>query len=113
MEDNAINNIMKTTETILHTEGLIGEVIHDMMKDEIKALIRKKLTDNPDIRDGIKNAMKEILEAKILESYAIVKLIKYSSDLGLTMVPSDMKKMLSKDMEAIIQKGIENMLIDK
>jgi predicted transcriptional regulator len=105
--------VFKTMKNILNTEQIMGEVIRDMIKEELKDIIKQKLNENPEIKKMIKKAISELLEAKLNEYVAMVKLVKYSADMGLTTLPDKIKKDLSNDLETFIQKSIENILVEK
>lgn len=95
---------------VLGGEDLVIEAARDMIKDEIKAHIKKKLQENPKLRQELKDAIGMYFEAKIKEAYASVKLAKAGAMLGLKLVPDNIKDELSKEIEFELTKILEGIL---
>ena len=92
---------------VIGGEDLVIEAARDMIRDEIKAHIKKKLQEDPKLRQELKDAIGMYFEAKIKEAYASVKLAKAGAMLGLKLVPDDIKDELSKEIEHDISKILE------
>lgn len=82
-----IDSLLKGTRDIIHTEDLAIEAVRDLVKDEIKKYIKEKLNANPALKKELKAAVKDLLEAKIKEAFALVKVGKCAAKLGLELVP--------------------------
>ena len=88
----------------IDAEDLMVEAMRDMVKDEIKRHIRTTLDDNPQLREEIKEAIKIYMEARARQIYATMKLAKGAAKLGLSILPPDLKKDLSKEVLSILEK---------
>jgi hypothetical protein len=102
--------IKETMSDAIGTEELFMEALRDMVKDEIKRHVRAKLDENPALREELKEAIALLMEAKAKEVYATLKLAKASAKLGLTLVPEDLKRQMSKELEKelanLMEKGL-------
>ncbi|HKZ49081.1 MAG TPA: hypothetical protein VJ397_09915 [Thermoplasmata archaeon] len=105
-EEHVVEKLLKETGGILHSEDLILEALRDMMKDEIKAYVRGKVDANPALKKEIKDAVGELLEAKILEAYALMKIAKSGAKLGLELVPPHLREKLTREIASVFEKEI-------
>jgi adenosyl cobinamide kinase/adenosyl cobinamide phosphate guanylyltransferase len=101
-----VDEMLKSTIGVANTEDLIIEAVRDLIKDEIKKQIKQKINEDPQLKAEMKQAVKDFLDAKMREGYAVVKIAKCSAELGLKFVPEDMKAQLSKDMAEFIEKEV-------
>lgn len=85
------------------------EAMRDLVKDEIKKYVKSKLDASPALKQEIKKAVEELMEAKVKEGYALVKLAKAGMKLGLELVPPRLREEFSKDLIAMFQKEIGEM----
>ena len=97
-------------KNIIGGEELLIEVARELVKDEIKRIIKQKLEENPDLRQELKDAIGMYFEAKIKEAYAGVKLAKSSAKLGLELIPDHMRDEMSKELQSDLIKIIEKTL---
>ena len=109
-EDDIINSVMKSTRTMLSSETIIVDAIQDLVKDEVKRAIREKLDANPELKKELKEAVKALMEAKIHEAYAILKIGKAGAKLGIEMVPPEMRKEIGKEIVSLFEKEVSKML---
>ena len=109
-ERTPVENILRDATDMLRTENLVVEAMRDLVKDEAKRYIRSKIDANPELKDEIKAAVEELMEAKIREGYALVKLAKAGVKLGLELVPPKMRGELAKDLVDLIQKEIGGLM---
>jgi hypothetical protein len=91
-------------------EDLLIDAARDLVREEIKDHIRKKLDSNPELKKEFKDAIGMYFEAKLTEAFASIKLVKAGAKLGLEMIPDDMKKRMSKELEVEINKLLEKTL---
>ncbi|OPY31520.1 MAG: hypothetical protein A4E32_01635 [Methanomassiliicoccales archaeon PtaU1.Bin124] len=96
----------------VQTEDLVVEAVRDMIKDEIKRYIRGKLDDNPELKRDIKAAVADLMDAKAREYYAMARLAKNGVELGLEIMPAEMRDRLMRDVSKLIEKEI-NQMFDK
>jgi hypothetical protein len=105
-----VDQMLKNTIGVANTEDLIIEAIRDLVKDEIKNQIRQKVNEDPQLKAEMKQAVKDFLDAKMREGYAIFKLTKCTAELGIRFVPEDMKSQLSKDVAEFIEKEVSQVI---
>ncbi|MDD1767133.1 MAG: hypothetical protein LUQ27_01010 [Methanomassiliicoccales archaeon] len=108
-EDN-IASIVRSQLEVFRTEDLLVEALRDMVKDEIKRHVRQKLDENPQLRKEIKAAIGELVVAKINETYALLKLTKCGAELGLTMIPKDLREKIGKDLASLLEKEVSQVI---
>lgn len=105
-----IDEVLKNTIGVESTEDLIIEAVRDLAKDEVKKYIRQKIDDNPEVKAEMKEAIKLYIDAKTREAYAIIKLGKCMAELGLQVVPPEMRDKMGKDMAGLIEKEVSQVL---
>jgi hypothetical protein len=109
-EENIVEKVLRDTMGAVHTEDLFMEAVRDLVKDEVKSYIRARLDANPDLKAEIRAAVKDLMEAKLQEAYAFVKLAKAGAKLGLELVPADMRAELTRELARIIEKEVGALL---
>lgn len=102
--------MVKGTKTMLSSETLLVEAIEDLVKDEMKRAIRAKLDANPELREELKHAVEELMEAKIREAYAILKIGKCGAKIGIELVPPKLRKEIGQEIVSIFEKEVNKML---
>jgi len=108
--DDVITSLMKETNKMLSSETLLIEAVEDLVKDEIKRSIREKLDANPELKAELKNAVQDLMEAKIHEAYAVLKIGKVGAKLGIEMVPPKLRKEIGKELASLFEKEVSRML---
>jgi len=109
-EANIAEKLLRDTMGAMHTEDLLVEALRDLVKDEVKAYVRARLDANPDLKGEIKAAVKDLMEAKIREAYAFVKLAKAGAKLGLELVPPEMRTEVTRELARIIEKEVASLM---
>jgi len=109
-QDHVVERLLKETGGILHSEDLIFDAVRDLLKDEVKAYIRHRLDANPELKKEIKDAVTELLEAKLREAYALIKIAKSGAKLGLELVPPHMRQQFAKEIVGIFEKEVAALL---
>jgi adenosyl cobinamide kinase/adenosyl cobinamide phosphate guanylyltransferase len=104
--DEGLLSIVKDPLGGLKVEDLVVEAARDLVKDEIKRYIRKKLEEDPKLKEEIRTAVSELMDAKIREAYAMVKLGKCGVDLGIALVPPDMKQRMDRDIAGLLEREL-------
>lgn len=110
MPEDDIASIVRSQLEVFRTEDLLVEALRDMVKDEIKRHVRQKLDENPQLRKEIKTAIGELVVAKINETYALLKLTKCGAELGLTMIPKDLREKIGKDLASLLEKEVSQVI---
>ncbi len=90
----------------LNTENLVMEAMRDLIKDEIKQHMKKKMEENPALKAEMKEAVEMFLEAKIRETFAGIKLAKAGTKMGLSVVPEKMIQDLSEEFSKVFEKEL-------
>ena len=91
-------------------EDLLIEAARDLVREELKEHIREKIDANPELKKEFKDAIGMYFEAKLMEAFANIKLVKAGAKLGIEMIPEEMKKRMSKELEQEISKLLEKAL---
>src|SRR3989304_3839034 len=86
-QGHVVERLLKETGGILHSEDLILDAVRDLLKDEVKGYIRSRLDANPALKQELKEAVGGLMEAKLQEAYALMKVAKSRAKLGLELVP--------------------------
>jgi hypothetical protein len=105
-ERTPVEDILRQSMDMLRAEDLVVDALRDLVKDEVKKYIRSRLDASPELKKEIRIAVEELMEAKIREGYALVKLAKSGVKLGLELVPPKMREELSKELVTLIQQEI-------
>ena len=93
---------------MLNAEALLYDVFRDMLKEEIKKYVMKRLDEDPKLKEEIKQAISMYFEAKLREMYAGILLAKSSAKLGFELVPENLKKEMWTEIESEMAKVIES-----
>jgi len=109
-ERSTVEKALSETTDMVRAENLVIDAVKDLVRDEVKKYIKGKLDDNPELKKEFKAAVQELMEAKIREGYAMVKLAKAGVKLGLEMVPPKMRDEFSRDFVSMFQKEIGEIL---
>ena len=97
-------------EDVLGGEDLIMEVARDMIKDEIKAKVKRTIDENPELKADLKNALAEYYEAKLKQTLAAMKIAKASVHLGLKTAPKELQEEVTVEVEKEINRIIDDAL---
>lgn len=105
-EENIVEKVLRDTMGAVHTEDLVLEALRELVKDEVKAYVRVRLDANPELKAEIREAVRDLMEAKLKEAYAFVKLAKAGAKLGLELVPSEMRAEVTRELAKIIEREV-------
>jgi len=105
-DDNIVEKVLRDTMGAVHAEDLFVEAVRDLVKDEVKAYVRGRLDANPELKHEIREAVKDLMEAKLREAYAFAKLAKAGVKLGLELVPPEMREEVTKELARIIEREV-------
>lgn len=104
--DRKLKQIVKT----LPSEDLYFEAIRDIIKDLIKEYLRKQINQNAELRNGIVEALKGFIEAKVKEYDSMARMAKVTASLGLLAAPESLKTEALSDFMNMFQKEIEEII---
>jgi hypothetical protein len=105
-----LSSMLRDPLGAIKVEDLVAEAARDLVKDEIKRLIRQKLEEDPKLRRKVQEAIAELMEAKIREAYAMVKVGKCGLDLAVALVPSDLKQKIDQDLAGLLERELTSMV---
>ncbi|MBM4248133.1 MAG: hypothetical protein FJ149_01590 [Euryarchaeota archaeon] len=108
--DKSIIPLIKNMTEIINAEDLALEAARELIKDEIKRVIRAKLDENPALRNEIKEAISLYLESKARQAFAMVKLTKCGAKLGLELIPPGLKQEMTREVVSVFQEEINAIL---
>jgi hypothetical protein len=101
-----IDVLLKSTRDLLRPEELVREATRDIVKDEIRRHLEKTLRDDPKLAQDLKDAVRDLLAARASEYAALVRVGTTAARLGLSALPPDVRRALTKDIVDLISKEL-------
>ncbi|MGP8158199.1 MAG: hypothetical protein ACLPWO_01095 [Thermoplasmata archaeon] len=101
-----IDVLLKSTTDLLRPEELVREATRDIVKDEIRRHLEKTLQEDPKLAQDLKDAVKALLAARATEYAALVRVGTATARLGLSALPPDVRRALTKDIVDLISKEL-------
>ncbi len=108
--EDLIKEMMKTTGSALQIENIMMESFRDLLKDEIKNKMKETLEKNPEIKKEIGEAVETLIEARLKEAYALIKLAKASSKLGLEAAPPKIRDEMVQSFTSLFEKELMELM---
>lgn len=109
-DDDLVNSLIKGTKTMLSSETILIEAVHDLVRDEVKKHIRQKIEQDPELKKELTDAVRMLMDAKIHEAIAVLKLAKGGAKLGLAMVPPELRKEMGQELVSMFEQEVGKML---
>lgn len=109
-DEDVISSLIKGTKSMLSSETLLIEAVQDLVKDEVKRQIRQKLDGNAELKEELRKAVEDLMEAKVHEAYAVLKIGKVGAKLGIELVPAKLRKEIGQELASIFEKEVSRML---
>ena len=109
-EDDIINTLLKGTKTMLSSETMLVDAVQDLVRDEIKTHIRQKIEADPELKKEMSDAIRMLMEAKVREGLAVLRLAKGGAKLGLALVPPELRKEMGQELVSMFEKEVSTML---
>ena len=109
-DEDIISSVIKSTRSMLSSETLLIEAVQDLVKDEVKRTMREKLDANPQLKEELKQAVQELLQAKVHEAYAVLKIGKVGAKIGIEMVPPELRREIGRELATMFEKEVSKML---
>lgn len=106
MPEDIISKISRESGKLIDTEGLFIQAMQDIVKDEIKKKVYARIDRDPKVKEQIKIAVEDLVEARIKETYALMRLGKIAARVGLELIPGDMKEDVAKEFTSILEREI-------
>ena len=101
-----IDVLLKSTTDLLRPEELVREATRDIVKDEIRRHLERTLSEDPKLAQDLKDAVKDLLAARATEYAALVRVGTATARLGLSALPPDVRRALTKDIVDLISKEL-------
>jgi len=101
-----IDVLVKSTRDLLRPEELVREATRDIVKDEIRRHLEKTLREDPKLEQALKDAVRDLLAARANEYAALVRVGTATARLGLSALPPDVRRALTKDLVDLISKEL-------
>jgi len=101
-----IDVLLKSTQDLLRPEELVREATRDLVKDEIRRHLEKTLKDDPKLQQDLKDAVRDLLAARATEYAAILRVGTATARLGLSALPPDVRRALTKNLVDLISKEL-------
>ncbi|MCL4308857.1 MAG: hypothetical protein M1606_02080 [Candidatus Thermoplasmatota archaeon] len=94
--------LVRSTRDLLRPEELVREATRDIVKDEIRHHIEKKLRDDPKLAEELRDAIRQLLDARAREYAAILRVATLSARLGVSTLPEDVRRMISQQVVSLV-----------
>ena len=105
--DKYIRGFLKT----MPSEDMFMEAIREIIKDLVKELIRRKINDDPKLKNEIAERMQEYFESKVKEYDSMAKMAKITAKIGLISAPDSVKDEAMKDIMETFKKEIQEIIL--
>ncbi|WP_075057749.1 hypothetical protein [Thermogymnomonas acidicola] len=110
MEDDILSYLRDLTKT-MPDESMFTDAVRDLIKDFVKEVFRRKLSEDPKLRDEMTDALKTYLEGKAKEyEGGIAKMAKVTAKLGILSTPKQVRDEMLSEFINSFQKEIEEIV---
>ena len=103
-------SIRERVQDLMSTEDLIIESFKDIVKDELKAHIRNKIEEDPDLHAEIKEAVAYYFHQKARSVYAELKATRAATRLGLRLLPDELQGEVGEALIGLFEKELGTLL---
>lgn len=109
-----IDVLLAGTRDLLRPEEIVRDATRDIIKDEIRRHIEKSLKEDPELAQDLRNAVRQLLEARALEYAALLQVGTCTARLGLSTLPEsvrtklrdDIAKLLTRELGGIVERSL-------
>lgn len=109
-DEDSIGALIKSTRLVVNTETLFVDAVQDLVKDEVKRHLRQKIDADPELKAEMAEAVKSLIDAKLHEAFAMLKLAKSGAKLALSLVPPDMRQEMGRELVMLFEKEVDRMM---
>ena len=102
-------SIKDQIKDLMSTEDLVIEAFRDLVKDELKAHIRNKVDDDPELKAEIKEAVSYYFQSKARSIYAELKATRAATRLGLRLLPDDLQGEVGEALVSLFEKELDTL----
>jgi hypothetical protein len=106
MPEDIVTRLSRESLKLMDTESIFVQAMQDIVKDEIKKRIMARIDKDPALKEQIKIAIEDLIEARIKEGYAMMRLGKIAARVGLEMIPADLKEDVTREFTSILEREI-------
>ena len=104
--EDVVKEIMKATGSTIKIENIMMESFRDLLKEQIKDRMKETLEKNPELKKEMGEAIEMLIEARLKEAYALIKLTKASAKLGLESAPPKIRDEMIKAFTSLFEKEL-------
>ena len=104
--EDMIREIMKATGSTIKIENIMMESFRDLLKEQIKDKLKETLDNNPELKKEMGEAIEMLIEARLKEAYALMKLTKASAKLGIESAPPKIRDEMIKAFTSLFEKEL-------
>lgn len=101
-----IDILVAGTRDLLRPEEIVRDATRDIIKDEIRHHIEKTLKEDPELAQDLREAVRQLLEARALEYAALLKVGTCTARLGLSTLPESVRKQLRQDIGKLVSREL-------
>ena len=106
LEETLVPLVRSTLSEVLQAEGLVTEAMRDLVREEIKAYMRAKLEEDPELKREIQEPLEMYLESRAKEMLATVRLAKAGTKMSFAMLPEDLKDEIKEEVLSMFESEI-------
>ncbi len=107
---DAVDVLLNSSRDLLHPEELLAEATRDLVKEEVRRHLDRKLKENPELARELKESVKELLEARAREYGAALRVTAAMARLGFAAAPEALRGEMSKEIAAILNRELGSLV---
>ena len=101
-----IDLLVSSTRDLLRPEEIVRDATRDIIKDEIRHHIEKTLREDPKLAQEIREAVRQLLEARALEYAALIRVGTLTAHLGLSTLPENVRRQLTQNIAQLVSREL-------
>ncbi len=109
---NPIDQFLRSSKQLFTPENLVADAAMDIVRNEVRQHLERKIREDPALARELKDAVKELLEARAMEYSAIIRVSAAIARLGIGSVPEAMKDKLAKELASFVSREL-SAVVDK
>ncbi|MDP6010429.1 MAG: hypothetical protein QF707_01420 [Candidatus Poseidoniaceae archaeon] len=103
-------SVREQLRDLMQTEDLVLEAVRDLVKDELKAHIKNKIDDDPELKEELRESLTYYFNAKARTVYAELKATRAAARLGLSILPDDLHEEVSEALVTLFERELGSVL---
>ena len=101
-----IDLLVSSTRDLFRPEEIVRDATRDLIKEEIRRHIEKTLREDPKLAEEIRDAVRQLLEARALEYAALLRVGALTAHLGLSSLPESVRRQLTRDVAQLVSREL-------